>query len=388
MTRQLELLLLLQAEGKKSVRELARQLEVSPRTVQRDLDALSAAGVPVVAERGGGGGWRLMEGYRTRLTGMTDAEWRALLLASGSPAADELGWSAELESALLKLRAVQPSASLPHASALQSRLLLDGEGWTAAEKEQPHLSLLMEAVLQDRRIRFRYASPAASPAPAAASSSPLPRERLACPLGLVRKGSSWYLVADELESGRPDSAPQEPVRKTFRVSRVLEARLEAEAFQRPKTFDLPSWWAASVADFQSALPKPMTAGLLVTADALARLKRMRYVSVDEGSVRLREGASITASGSCAGQPPVPAVGSAAAELPTVSADGSAGEPDEAAAAAAQVWLQAEVRFDTMDYAASVILSLAPGAAALSPPELRRLVRERALRAFRGHEEPQ
>ncbi|QJC52866.1 WYL domain-containing protein [Paenibacillus albicereus] len=355
MTRQLELLLLLQAEGKKSVRELARQLEVSPRTVQRDLDSLSAAGIPVVAERGGGGGWRLMEGYRTRLTGMTDAEWRALLLASGSPAAAELGWSSELDSALLKLRAVQPRASLPHANALQSKLLLDGEGWNAAEAAQPHLSLLMEAVLQDRRVRFRYARPSSNPTSAAEAEPPPLRERLACPLGLVRKGSSWYLVADELEEARSDSPQQTPIRKTFRVSRVQEAQLDEQTFSRPEPFDLPSWWASSVADFQAALPKPMTAVLLLPSDSLARLKRMRYVSVENSSIRLWRG-----------------------ERPDCSE-----RPDEDAEEG--VWLQAEVRFDTMDYAASVLLSLAPEAVALQPLELRREIRERALRLARMHE---
>ncbi|OXM15383.1 helix-turn-helix transcriptional regulator [Paenibacillus herberti] len=424
--RLLELLLLLQAEGKLNSKELARRLEVSERTIHRDMDALSAAGVPVLSERGNSGGWRLMDGYRTRLTGLNVDEWKALLLASQSRAAHDLGWSSTLDSALLKLRAAHPHAALPHAEGLQSRLLMDGADWHSAQQEHPYLSLLMEAVLQDRMLRLRYGSRDIASVSVTGKAA---EWRLAEPLALVLKGSSWYLIADERtdavhnpieqdESAEESPYHQEPVRatanqrKTFRISRILEAELDDGSFKRPADFELAAWWADSLERFRMTLPQPFQCRLLLAPDALDRLRRMRYVRIAEATIRpwaadsaWDAGESATAAGHYqAGEQSVTTADSrqpgehstaAAADsrLPgehsTAAADSR--QPSEQSVAGAGLcrcpdasWLQGEVEFDTADYAAGLILSLVPGAIVLEPQELRQRVRELALEAALQH----
>ncbi|SDT30704.1 Predicted DNA-binding transcriptional regulator YafY, contains an HTH and WYL domains [Paenibacillaceae bacterium GAS479] len=462
--RLLELLLLLQAEGKLNSKELARRLEVSERTIHRDMDALSAAGVPVLSERGNSGGWRLMDGYRTRLTGLNVDEWKALFLASQSRAAHDLGWSSTLDSALLKLRAAHPHAALPHAEGLQSRLLMDGADWHSAQQEHPYLSLLMEAVLQDRMLRFRYGSRDIA---SGSETGKTAEWRLTEPLALVLKGSSWYLIADERtdavknhieqdESAEENVYHQERVRatavqrKTFRISRILEAELDDRCFKRPDDFELAAWWADSLERFRMTLPQPFQSRLLLAPDALERLRRMRYVRIAEATIRpwaadfARDaGESATAAGNYQAdeqsvsaadrrqpgehstaaavgsrQPDEQSVTAADRRQPgehsTAAAVGSR-QPDEQSVTAADrrhpsehstatvvsskqprvagtglgrcpdaSWLQAEVEFDTADYAAGLILSLAPGAIALEPQELRQRVRELALEAALQH----
>ncbi|MCM3746686.1 WYL domain-containing protein [Paenibacillus pasadenensis] len=363
--RLLELLLLLQAEGKLSAKELSERLEVSERTIHRDMESLSAAGIPVLAERGSSGGWRLMDGYRTRLTGLDAEEWKALLIASQSRAAHDLGWSSTLDSALLKLRAAHPQAVLPHASALQSRLLIDGEDWHTAGLNQPHLNALMEAVLQNRLLRFHYVKNGVI-------NGPPPNLRLAAPLALVLKGSSWYLIADELQNATDDDeAPPSAagMRKTFRVSRIADAELDSRSFKRPESFDLASWWAGSLARFRQSLPQPIPAKLLLKPDALERLSRMRYVRVlnvwcNDASLYP---AAVSEGGGKYG-------------------DGAVNRSEAKACTASghEEWLQADAEFDTEDYAASIILSLAPGAVALEPASLTGRIRQLALKAAGLH----
>ena len=231
-SRLVTLLLLLQTRGGMTAAELAVELEVSERTVHRDVDALSAAGVPIYAERGPHGGVRLVEGYRTRLTGMTADEAEALFL-SGLPApAAELGLGTVMTAARLKVLAALPEELRARASRLVERFHLDAAGWFRVGESVPHLPTLAEAVWQCRSVRITY------------DRGDSPVERLLEPLGLVLKGGIWYLVARREDEIR-----------TYRVSRVRKAELLEGQFERPPDFDLPSYWIESSAAYERELPR-------------------------------------------------------------------------------------------------------------------------------------
>jgi len=327
--RLLAILLTLQAEGKLSQRELARRLEVSERTIQRDMDALGSAGIPVVSERGSAGGWRLMEGYRTDATGMTGEEWKALLLSAGSRAARDLGLADALDSALLKLRAAGMPGKPAVAASLSSKLHVDADGWHECREPQPKLALLFEAVLTEQRIEAYYES---RNAPQAASP------RCLMPLGLVMKGSAWYLAASEGDAV-----------KSFRTSKLSDIRLTGEPFERPASFSLAAWWRTSVSRFLEGLPSTLVR-LKASPDAIDRLQKMRYTRI---------------------------VGAYSPESEAASAEREETE-------ATPVLKLVDVRFDTLDYAAGVVLSLAPAVEAVDPPELRQRVCELAEAALEMH----
>ena len=189
--RLLSILLLLQTHGRLTAGILAARLEVSRRTVLRDMDALSAAGVPVYAQRGGGGGWSLLDSYRTDLTGLTELEAQALFAAAPAPALHDVGLGRAAEAALLKLLAALPAHQHLGAAHTRQRLYIDGVGWGPRTAAAPHLHTLQEAVWRDRKVRIRYerSDDLYDPRP------PEVVERLADPLGLVAKGHAWYLVA-------------------------------------------------------------------------------------------------------------------------------------------------------------------------------------------------
>ncbi len=259
--RLLSILLLLQVRQRMTARDLAQRLEVSERTIHRDMEALSTAGVPVVAERGVGGGWTLLDGYRTTLTGLSAAEIQALFLPSSGRLAADLGLRQASEGALLKLLASLPSLARRGAEDMRQRIHVDTAGWQHWEEDVSLLPVLQEAIWGDRKVRLTYAR---------AEGSTM--ERLVDPLGLVAKGSVWYLVA-----------AGEGTLRTYRVSRMRDARLADEPCSRPPDFDLPSYWAQSTAQFKAALPRyPVT--LRVAPTALPRVRRGgRYMAVeDEG----------------------------------------------------------------------------------------------------------
>lgn len=255
--RLLSILLLLQLRGKVTTGELAERLEVSERTILRDMEALSAAGVPVYAERGAAGGWLLAEGYRTTLTGMNKEEAQTLLLAHAEGVLKDLGMSGALESALLKLQASLPPGFRRDAEDVRRRIHVDGAGWHNPLEPVPYLPLVQEAVWEDLKLRFRY-----------------PRggqwtERTVEPLGLVCKATIWYLVG--LSDGEP---------RTFRVSRIAEASVTDETFERPADFDLAKYWESSTERFKAELPK-YPALIRLDARLLPRLRQARYVETDE-----------------------------------------------------------------------------------------------------------
>ncbi|HTS97461.1 MAG TPA: HTH domain-containing protein [Streptosporangiaceae bacterium] len=187
-SRLVALLLLLQAGGAMTAAELAAALEVSVRTIQRDTGALAAAGVPVYSERGRGGGYRLVAGYRTRLTGLGRDEAQALAAFGAAGPAAELGLGQALMSARLKLAAALPPGLREEMSAAASRFHLDAPGWFAPRRPAPFLAALAAGVFGDLEVDARYRSRSG------------PRDCRLQPLGLVLKGGVWYVAAREGEA--------------------------------------------------------------------------------------------------------------------------------------------------------------------------------------------
>lgn len=231
--RLLSIMLLLQVNQRITSRELAERLEVAERTIHRDMEALGAAGIPIVAERGSGGGWSLLEEYRTNLTGLSEAELQALFLAQPARVLNDLGLRQAAEAALIKLRAALPALARPDAEHARQRIHIDGAGWRQAREDVPFLPVIQEAVWQDRKLQLSYQR-----------ADDTAVERLVEPLGLVAKGSAWYLIA-----GVEDSI------RTYRISRVQGATITDQAAARPPDFDLAAYWDASTARFQANLPR-------------------------------------------------------------------------------------------------------------------------------------
>jgi len=232
-SRLLTLQMLLQSRGRMSARALAQALQVSVRTLHRDVDQLSAAGVPIYAERGRTGGFALLDGWKTTLTGLTPAESQAVFLSGLAGPAAQLGLGEQVGTARLKLLSALPAGWREQALTISDRLHLDPVDWYREQEPLPHLALVAEAVWSGRRLALRYESWTRTSA------------RNVGPLGLVLKGGSWYLVA--LLGERPS---------TLRVSNIREATLlEEEPVRRPKGFDLAAYWAESMQRFERELYK-------------------------------------------------------------------------------------------------------------------------------------
>ncbi|MET9436678.1 WYL domain-containing protein [Streptomyces sp. NPDC006551] len=229
-SRLLSVLLLLQSRGRMSAQGIADELEVSVRTAYRDLARLQAAGVPVYAEPGRGGGYQLLDGYRTRLTGMSEGEARALFFAGLPGPAAELGLAAEVAAARLKLLAALPAGLREEAARVASVFHLDAPGWYREPEQTPHLPLFVDAVLARRAVDVRYRR----------WRAPQEVERRLRPYGLVLKSGTWYLVA-ATEKGIA----------TYRVAQVLDAVPGDELFDRPDDFDLLAYWESYLDDFQA-----------------------------------------------------------------------------------------------------------------------------------------
>ena len=219
--RLISLLMLLQTNGRMRADELAERLEVSTRTIYRDLDALSASGVPVYAERGPQGGCMLMESYRTNLTGLNENEVRALFMFTVPGLLAELGADKDSEQAMLKLTASLPAPFQQDAKKVQERLLLDPSGWFQGEETVPYLPLLQEAVWTNRRVRINYRRGDGQWV-----------KRLIDPYGLVAKASIWYVVCAIYHGSI----------MVYRVSRIMEAALTDTTFVRPENINLKSYW--------------------------------------------------------------------------------------------------------------------------------------------------
>ncbi|WP_339287430.1 YafY family protein [Paenibacillus sp. FSL E2-0201] len=253
--RLLSILLLLQKRGKMTSRELAQTLEVSERTVFRDMEALSASGIPIVAERGREGGWMLTEGYRTSLTGMKPQEIGSLLLSTDSSIMKDLGIQDDFSSAVLKLEVASSHRTSNPANYLSQRIHIDGASWHPSDETYPFLSVLQRALWEDRKVKITYLR------------NDETKVRMIEPLGLVAKRGVWYVVAnigDEL--------------RTFRVSRLINVEETNERFNRPDEFDLKHYWEESTTAFKAALPK-YPVKLRVRTSVLKELQRERFVSI-------------------------------------------------------------------------------------------------------------
>jgi predicted DNA-binding transcriptional regulator YafY len=248
--RLFSIVLLLQSHRQLTARDLARRLEVSARTIHRDMDALSGAGIPVVAERGTGGGWSLLGEYRTNLTGLNEAEIQSLFLTKPSRLMADLNLEKAAEGALLKLLAALPSVHRRGAEQMRQRIYLDTTGWTRTDEAVPLLHTLQDAVWQERKLRMTYQRGVGCDA----------FERVVDPLGLVAKGSVWYLVAGI-----------EGEVRSYRVSRISCAEALDEACTRPKDFDLAAFWEESSARFRATLPR-YQATVRVHPDIVPRMR--------------------------------------------------------------------------------------------------------------------
>jgi predicted DNA-binding transcriptional regulator YafY len=229
--RLLSALLLLQAHGRLTGRELAERLEVSARTVHRDMEALSASGVPVLALRGAQGGWQLDENWRTQVPGLKESELRALLMAQPRVIGNTR-LAAAAERALEKLMAALPTSLRHQAASIRQRLYIDPTGWRGPAEDLAALPIVQDALSLDRKFAFLYHQYGREPI-----------ERIVDPLGLIAKGNTWYLFADTPRGHR-----------TYTVSRIEHPHLLDQPSHRPTNFDLATAWKASTDRYQTERP--------------------------------------------------------------------------------------------------------------------------------------
>ncbi|MEW2166590.1 YafY family protein [Streptomyces sp. NPDC007084] len=229
-SRLVSVLLLLQTRGRLTAAQLAEELEVSVRTVYRDVEALSAAGVPLYGYAGHAGGYRLLDGYRTRLTGLTTEEAEALFLSGAPGPAADLGLGPVLAAARLKVRAALPYELREHADRVAGRFHLDAPGWYADADATPYLTAVADAVWNSRVLHVRYRR----------WREPTDVRRRLEPYGLVLKAGRWYVVAG-------------PGPRTFRIDQILGLASSEEEFTRPDGFDLAAYWTRYQRDFHERL---------------------------------------------------------------------------------------------------------------------------------------
>jgi predicted DNA-binding transcriptional regulator YafY len=218
--RLLSILMLLQDRGRLTAQELANELEVSERTIYRDMVALSTAGVPVYAERGPGGGCSLIDSYRTNLTGLTRDEVRALFMLSVPAPLADLGVDQDLKTALLKLSAALPEVFRPEGIRVRQRIHLDSTPWFHQEVQVPHMHTIQGALWQDRKLNLTYRL-----------AFDAHVEHIVEPYGLVAKTNTWHLIFSR--------AGVIFVRK---LTDVLDAKLTQDRFDYPPDFDLVKFW--------------------------------------------------------------------------------------------------------------------------------------------------
>lgn len=260
--RLLSTLMLLQAHGKQTGRELATRLEVSERTVHRDMEALSAAGIPVVAVRGAQGGWQLEDGWRTRVPALDETELRALLLAQPRMVGDRR-LAAAAQRAIDKLMAALPVSLRARAASLRQRLHVDAASWWEPSNELDAMPTVQDAVSRDRKLTFHYRRTTGELV-----------DRTVDPLGLVAKGATWYLAAQSPAGLR-----------TYRVSRIESARVLDEPAIRPTDFDLAAYWRTSTTQFLESRSR-FHATLRLHPFAVARVRSWHLCAANDADERL------------------------------------------------------------------------------------------------------
>lgn len=229
-SRLLSILTTLQARGRVTAQQLADDCEVSLRTIYRDIDALAASGIPVYSERGAEGGYRLLDGYRVRLNGLSQREAESLFLAGLAGPAAALGLEAVMATAQTKLMAALPQDLRAGADRMQARFHLDAPAWFDAAEEPAHLRAVAGAVWSQNLIEIRYQSWRAE------------KRREVAPLGLVLKSGSWYLA------GQVDGDV-----RTYRIARILDCKVLERHFGRPPDFDLGAYWRANTERLEAEL---------------------------------------------------------------------------------------------------------------------------------------
>ena len=247
-SRLLSILILLQLRQRLTAETLAEEFEVSVRTIYRDIDALSAAGIPVYGDRGPGGGFQLLDGYRTKLTGLDPDEAEAMLLIGLPQEAQAMGLGSAATRARNKLLAALPTAGSDEANRIAGRFHLDTIDWYRAARPTPFLARVARAVLDRQRLAMTYESWNAT------------RQWEVDPYGLVLKAGNWYLVArgsDRIS--------------TFNVADINQLELLPEHFDPTADFDLASWWGQSTRDFETRL-RPGTARLRASAVGIQRIR--------------------------------------------------------------------------------------------------------------------
>jgi predicted DNA-binding transcriptional regulator YafY len=256
-SRLLSLLLLLQTRGRMTAQQLADELEVSVRTIYRDVEALGAAGVPVYGDAGHEGGYQLLGGYRTKLTGLTTAEAETLFLSGLPGPAAELGLGNVLAAATLKLRAALPASLRENADRLSERFYLDAPGWYRTSADTQFLPVVVSAVWDRQALRIRYRR----------WKEPTEVARTIEPYGLVLKAGTWYVAARCEGSFR-----------TYRVDQIIEATGTAEHFTAAPDFDLEQYWHAYLADFHGRLHTGY-ARIRLSADGAQRMRGLLPAAV-------------------------------------------------------------------------------------------------------------
>jgi predicted DNA-binding transcriptional regulator YafY len=309
-SRLLSLLLLLQTRGRMTAQQLANELEVSVRTIYRDVDALHEAGVPLYGDAGHAGGYQLLDGYRTRLTGLSAAEAETLFLSGLPGPAAQLGLGSVLAAAKLKLRAALPASLREHADRLSERFYLDAPGWYRDSADVPYLPLVASAVWERQAIQVRYKR----------WKEPAEVTRTLEPHGLVLKAGTWYVVA------RCDGTF-----RTYRVDQITGASPCDVAFEPAPEFDLDSWWRSYLADFQQRLH---------TGHALIRLSpdgadRVRVLLSASAATAVLTGGTTEPDGWVTARVPIESAGQALADFMKLGADLEILEPAELRAAAAR-----------------------------------------------------
>jgi len=301
-SRLVSILLLLQSRGRMTAAQLAGELEISVRTVYRDVESLHEAGIPLYGDAGHRGGYQLLDGYRTRLTGLNAAEAQALFLSGLPGPAAELGLGPVLAAAQLKLLAALPPGLGEQVGRVQARFYLDAPGWYSAPDEVPLLPAVAGAVWHGRALQVRYRR----------WQEPTDVDRRLEPYGLVLKAGRWYLVAA-------------PGPRTYRVDQILDLRVLEEEFGVPDGFELARYWQGYLADFRAHLHRADAVVRLAPA-AAARLAPAAAARLS-GAARLSHPAA-EAGGWVRAVVPIESVEQACGEFLALGADIEVLEPPE------------------------------------------------------------
>ncbi|WP_433051377.1 helix-turn-helix transcriptional regulator [Dactylosporangium sp. CS-033363] len=300
--RLLSTLLLLQTRGRLTAQQIADELEVSVRTVYRDIEALSASGVPVYADRGPAGGFALLDGYKTSLTGLTTDEAAALFLAGSGATAGDFGLGPTLDAARLKLLASLPAEQRTIAGRIQERVHVDAPGWFRDPEAPPHLDAVAVAVFEQRKIQIWYRKWDGASV-----------ERTIAPYGLVLKGTAWYVVA----AGNTRT-------NAYRISRIDAIAPLDEPFERPADFELRRYWL----EFSERLESTLYSGGSAVVRLAPRAVRLWFLLGPVAGRALRETSTPDGDGWVRVTVPIESIEHARADFGRFGADLEVLEPPE------------------------------------------------------------